>query len=50
MTHNEEQKGGVYADHVEDWKMLDGERKTEVITATSEEIQGGKMKEEKPRN
>lgn len=38
------------ADHVGDWKVVDGERKTEVITATGEETRGGEMKEEKPRN
>lgn len=48
MAHNEEQKGGEHADRDVDWKeVADGERKTEVITATAEETRGGKMKEEK---
>jgi len=38
-------------DHVENWKMVAEERKTDMITATGPEVtRGGKMKEEKPRN
>lgn len=36
-----------HANRAVDWKVVDEERKTEVITATAEETRGGKMKEEK---
>jgi len=51
-VHNEEQKGGASTeDHVENWKVVDEERKTDMITARGPEVtRGGKMKEEKPRN
>lgn len=49
MAHNEDQKRAVWITSGIG-RVVDGEWKTEVIIATSEETQGGEMKEEKPRN
>lgn len=48
MVHNEEERSVRITSGI--GRVVDGEWKTEVITATGEETRGGEMKEEKPRN